>query len=187
MQDEILFKAIEFATRAHRGQFRKGTRIPYVLHPLRTAQILIETDAAADLILAAILHDTIEDTDVTFEELEAEFGARVAQLVGAVSEPDRQAGWEDRKQQTIDSLRTASSEVLLVACADKLDNVRSMRRGERRMGPAFWERFHRPKQAQAWYYRRVSIAISESADSQPLKGLAHRLAREVDTLFGGAG
>ncbi len=180
---ERLFEAIEFAARAHRGQFRKGTQVPYILHPLRVAEILIEVDAGNSLIVAALLHDTIEDTGTTAAGLAQRFGAQVAALVAAVSEPDQAAPWEERKQHTIELLSTATTDALMLLCADKLDNVRSMRRGERSAGPAFWERFHRPRPSQAWYYQRVALALCERAKKDPLRTLAGRLQREVNALF----
>lgn len=178
-----LFRAIEFAARSHRGQFRKGTQVPYILHPLRVAEILIEVGARNQLIVAALLHDTIEDTEATAAGIAHRFGAEVAALVEAVSEPDRAAPWQERKQHTIEMLPSAATDVLLLLCADKLDNVRSMRRGERRDGPAFWERFHRPRPSQAWYYQRVALALCERAKREPLQTLAGQLQREVNALF----
>lgn len=180
---ELVFRAVEFATRAHAGQYRKGTRIPYVIHPLRVGQTLIEVDATAEVVAAAILHDTLEDTAVTTAEIARQFGEPVALLVQAVSEPDRRAAWEVRKRHTIASVRVASAPALLILCADKLDNVRSMSRGESRLGPPFWERFQRPKAAQAWYYRGVSSALAERADGEPLGSLVATLRGEVEALF----
>lgn len=177
------FDAIEFAARAHRGQYRKGTQIPYILHPLRVAQLLITMGAPRRVVVAAILHDTIEDTDATAEQIAAAFGADVAALVEEASEPDQEAVWEERKQHTITSVRTASADALLVICADKLDNVRSMRRGERRDGAAFWDRFQKTRPSQAWYYQRLAMALAEVADDDPLLSLTKRLKREVDSLF----
>lgn len=177
------FDAIEFAARAHRGQYRKGTQIPYILHPLRVAQILITLGAPRHVVVAAILHDTIEDTEATAVQIAETFGVDVAAVVEAASEPDQEAVWEERKQHTITSLRTASADALLVICADKLDNVRSMRRGQRRDGEAFWDRFHKGRSSQAWYYQRLAMALVEFADDDPLLSLSKRLKREVDSLF----
>lgn len=182
-----VFAAVEFAARAHRGQYRKGTRIPYVLHPLRVAGILIERRAPDPVVTAAILHDTVEDTPATLEEVEAEFGSEVATLVEAVSEADRSAPWEHRKQTTIDAIDEIPSAALLIVAADKLDNVRSMRRGEHRDGPDFWDRFHRAKSKQAWYYRGVLDVMRAREPSGPLAALVAELEREVERLFPASG
>lgn len=180
----MVFEAIEFATRAHAGQFRKGTRVPYILHPLRVGTLLIEVDSPDPVVIAGILHDTVEDTPVTLEQVAGRFGARVAALVEAVSEPDKRAPWDSRKRHTVQRLASADADALLIACADKLDNIRSMRRGEERAGPCFWDRFHRPREEQAWYYREVSAAIGRGAGEGPLALLWPELEREVRELFG---
>jgi (p)ppGpp synthase/HD superfamily hydrolase len=184
MQQDLMFKAVEFATRAHSGQYRKGTRVPYVLHPLRVAQILIEAESTDAVVVAGILHDTVEDTAVTLADIREAFGGEVSRLVESVSEPDKRAPWEERKQHTIATLRSAGHDTLLIACADKLDNLRSMHRGERRAGPAFWDRFHRPREQQAWYYREVAAAIRAGDRRERLGHLGSALQRKVETLFG---
>lgn len=184
MRDDALFEAIEFATHKHRGQFRKGTRLPYILHPLRVGQILIEASADIEVVLAGILHDTLEDTPTTREELSTRFGKRVALTVESVSEPDKSQPWRVRKEHTIAALQGAGPDTLLVTCADKLDNVRSMTRGERRDGPDFWQRFRKPRHEQGWYYREVARVLRHRCSDEPLAGLALRLQRSVEELFG---
>lgn len=183
MRDEALFEAIEFATRAHRGQFRKGTRLPYILHPLRVGQILIEAPADVEVVVAGILHDTLEDTHTTRQDLASRFGERVSRIVESVSEPDKSLPWQARKEHTIAALALADADALLVACADKLDNIRSMGRGERRDGPEFWRRFREPRERQAWYYREIARVLLARADEEPLRALSARLAVAVDGLF----
>ena len=79
-------KAVLFATKAHAGAFRKGTNRPYILHPIEAMSIVMKFTEDEDVIAAAVLHDTLEDTSVTREQLEIEFGSRVATLVASVSE-----------------------------------------------------------------------------------------------------
>ena len=136
-----IFDAIEFAGRAHAGQYRKGTRIPFIFHPLGVARILIECDAAEELVIAAVLHDVVEDTKVTLPELRERFGAEVERLVRAVSEPNRSDPWENRKQDTLDFLESAPEEVLLLEAADKLDNIRGIHEDFLREGATLWQRF----------------------------------------------
>ena len=94
----MIFKAINYAAKAHSGQHRKGTKIPYIIHPLGVAKILIEYGCADHVVIAGILHDTIEDTTVTFEQIKDIFGSAVADLVEAESEPDKSDTWENRKK-----------------------------------------------------------------------------------------
>src|ERR1035438_5967658 len=93
--------ALRFAAEAHDGQFRKGTRIPYLIHPLRVAKILIDYDCANELAIAGLLHDTVEDTDATIDEIRSIFGDNVARLVEFATEPAKLWSWEKRKQHTL--------------------------------------------------------------------------------------
>ncbi len=153
MDYNLFDKALIFAAKAHEGQYRKGTDVPYITHPVGLAVTLMDLNCADEVIVAALLHDVVEDTIVTLDEIEVEFGGQVAGLVGAVSEPDRDAPWEVRKEHTINKLRHASLSVKLLACADKLYNIRSMAQDYAAVGEQIWERFNRGKEKQAWYYR----------------------------------
>ena len=108
----MIFDAIEYAARAHREHYRKGTRIPYIAHLISVAKILIEYDCAEEIIVAGLLHDTVEDTSVTLEDIRNSFGETVASLVDAASEPDKSDTWENRKKHTIEYLKTAPMDVL---------------------------------------------------------------------------
>lgn len=92
----MIDRAAKFAEQAHKGAHRKGTRIPYIVHPLETALIASMLTNDEEILAAALLHDTIEDTDVTYEDLKQEFGTRVADLVAAESE-DKSKTWIERK------------------------------------------------------------------------------------------
>lgn len=159
-----LFDAIEFAARAHRGQFRKLTRVPYIVHPLAVAQALIGWGASDAVVVAGVLHDTVEDTDATLADIEARFGAEVAVLVAAVSEPDKALPWEARKEHTIAALREAPLDALQLVCADKVDNLRSMVQTLSEEGEeALWARFKRGREAQRWYYGAVAELVRARA------------------------
>lgn len=161
---ERLFDAIEFAARAHRGQFRKLTRVPYIVHPLAVAQALIGWGADEAVVVAGVLHDTVEDTDVTLADIDARFGPEVAALVAAVSEPDKALPWEARKEHTIAALRLGPLEALQLVCADKLDNLRSMRETLAAEGEeALWARFKRGRDAQRWYHGTVAELVRSRA------------------------
>ena len=91
-----LYDAIGLATKAHHSQVRKGTEIPYIVHPLAVAGLLIRSGCPEHMVIAALLHDVLEDTPVTVEEIRSHFGREVAELVMALSEPDKKAPWEER-------------------------------------------------------------------------------------------
>lgn len=103
----MIDRAAKFAEQAHKGTHRKGTRIPYIVHPLETALIASMLTNDEEILAAALLHDTIEDTGVTYEDLKQEFGTRVADLVAAESE-DKSKTWIERKGHTLEHLKTAS-------------------------------------------------------------------------------
>ena len=97
--------AIEVAIIAHQKQVRKGTDIPYITHPLAVGIILAQTGCSEEVITAGILHDTVEDTNITLDDLRDQFGEKVSTFVKGASEPDRALPWEDRKRHTTDHNR----------------------------------------------------------------------------------
>lgn len=108
MTPPLLTHAIQFATRAHHNQTRKGTDLPYIVHPFAVGLLLSELRFPETVIAAGLLHDTLEDGGVTEEALTSEFGAEIAALVAGASEPDKSLSWHERKQHSIDSLSTAT-------------------------------------------------------------------------------
>ena len=157
--NQRLDDAIRFATERHAGQTRKGTNIPSILHPLEVLQILYSMRADTELLIAGVLHDTVEDTDTTLEEIRERFGADVADLVASNSE-DKSKTWDERKQHTIEMLRGANHRVKQLILADKLSNLRSIAYDYRKVGDKLWERFNAPASKQAWYYGGIDDALN---------------------------
>jgi (p)ppGpp synthase/HD superfamily hydrolase len=153
-------EAIEVAAEAHQGQYRKGTRTPYITHPYAVGLILMEAGCPEAMIIAGILHDTVEDTDLTLEFIQERFGGYVAGIVDGCSE-NKVLRWRARKTERIEALRSASPEICTVTCADKLHNLRTIISEYNVIGDTVWERFHGGVEDQAWYYRSVLGAISE--------------------------
>jgi (p)ppGpp synthase/HD superfamily hydrolase len=182
----LLYEAIELSARAHRLQVRKGTEIPYLVHPLAVAGILINAGCPEPLVIAGVLHDTLEDTPLTLAEIRARFGDQVAELVRALSEPDKKASWEERKRHTLDYLDAeAPADVLMVALADKLDNIRALRKGLERHGESYWRRFNRARASQQWYYRGLAAVFARRlAGDPPAAALLSRFTAEVEQAFG---
>ena len=135
--------AIEVAEEAHRGQFRKGSGIPYISHPRAVARILSDAGCSEELVAAGILHDTVEDTSLTLDFIREKFGERVAKIVQGCSEPDKSLPWEQRKLHTVEFLKTAPLEVRTVTCADKLHNLLTIIADYEVMGDDVWDRFSR--------------------------------------------
>ena len=159
MANMRIHKAIEFATLKHQGQKRKGTDIPYIVHPMEVMQILTANGCEEDVVIAGILHDTLEDTATEREELVEIFGERVATLVASESE-DKSKSWEERKQTTIDRLATCEEEVAICALADKLSNLRSIYYDYQKIGDEVWSRFMRGKEKVRWYYISIGEATA---------------------------
>ena len=177
-------EALAFAAQAHRAvaQERKGTDFPYVVHPIRVAAILDQFEYDDNVIVAAFLHDTVEDTEVTADEITTTFGARVAQLVTSASEPDKSLSWKEHKRHTIDELEHESdSDVLALVAADKLDNIRSIADTLRQLGQKkTWALFNAPPEDQHWYYRSLAKSLLAKA---PEDRLFRTLDFETQTLF----
>lgn len=156
-------RAIEFATKAHEGQFRKGTKRPYIVHPVEVADIVSGMTQDEEIISAAVLHDTIEDCPgVTKEILAREFSERVADMVAKESE-DKSKTWLARKSATIEYLRTAPREVQMIGLADKLSNMRDIDRDYPVCKEELWNRFRmKDKNIIGWYYKGVRDALRDN-------------------------
>lgn len=126
--------AITFAERLHRGQHRQSDRAPFILHPLEVASLLYDAGAPDHLIAAGALHDTIEKADVTAAHMRVRFGARVADLVEAVSEDPRIPGYTRRKAELRERVANSGEEALTLFAADKLAKARELRLDALRAG-----------------------------------------------------
>ncbi len=153
-------EAIEVAAEAHHGQYRKGTHTPYITHPYAVGLILMEAGCTEIVIIAGILHDTVEDTDLTLDFIRERFGDAVANIVDGCSE-NKALRWRARKTEKIEALRTESPEVCTVTCADKLHNLRTIISEYDDIGDSVWDRFHGGVEDQAWYYRSILSAIAD--------------------------
>lgn len=166
----LLNEAIAYACAAHGDTRRKGDGAPAVLHALEAAAVAAGLTDDEEVLAAAVLHDTVEDTGARLEDIEARFGPRVAALVEAESEdkmrhlpPER--SWLARKEAAVAKLRAAADPgVAVVALGDKLSNLRSLYRCKEEKGAAMWDAFHQKDPAQHhWYYRTIAGALSPLA------------------------
>jgi len=188
----LVDRAVEFAVRKHSGDVRKGTKTPYIIHTMEAAAIVAGMTEDQELIAAAVLHDTLEDTDTSYDELAEAFGERVAKFVKKESE-DKQADrpaeetWKERKQATLDQLKEADHETRILVLGDKLSNIRAIQRDLRictEKGEPFWVRFHQKDPAMhGWYYGTIAGILSsdpELKDTQPCREYVER----VKDVFG---
>lgn len=175
LNTDLLDRAIVFAVRAHAGTERRGKGFPYIVHPLEALSIVATMTADQELLAAAVLHDTVEDTDVTVDDLRAAFGERVASLVADESD-EQDGGWLERKKSAVERLARASRDAKMVALGDKLSNMRAIARDYAEQGESFWNLFHeRDPRAHGWRYRTLADALRE------LDGTA--AFREFETLI----
>lgn len=167
LDTNLLDSAIIFAVRAHAGTERRGKGYPYIVHPMEAVEIVATMTPDQELLAAAALHDTVEDTDVTVEQIRAEFGERIAALVAAESDEmpagvSEEESWHARKQAAIDRLKRASHDAKMVALGDKLSNMRAIARDYAVKGDALWNIFHvKDRKEHEWHYRRLADALRE--------------------------
>src|SRR5262245_25690185 len=184
MESRSIFRAIEFAARAHSGHYRKVTPIPYLNHPLAVARIITEFGFDEEpLAVAAVLHDTVEDSAATVNQLRNDFGCEIASLVDAVSVEKRCETWRARKARFLRYLDAAPVEVLVLSCADKLDNLRSLRSDLRRLGHIVWEAFNGERNDQFWYYSSLSALYQRRLEGARECALAGAFQEEMRRVF----
>ena len=169
-------KAMIFASKAHEGTFRKGTEIPYIVHPMEAGAIAASITSDKEVISAAILHDTLEDTSVTAEDIEREFGKEVLRLIQSDSEDKREylppeQTWKIRKHETVDFLKNKADEKeKIIAISDKLSNIRAIYRDYKNIGDDLWNRFNqKDKNEHAWYYGSFIDIFSELKETAAYK------------------
>lgn len=159
----LVTDAMTFAACAHDGMFRKGTSVPYIVHPAEVAAIAATLTDDEEILAAAVLHDVIEDCGVSSQELARRFGARVAQLV--LNETQERCGdprktWDARKRGAIGRLARGDRATKIVALSDKLSNMRAIHRDFDRDGENMFCRFHQhDKRRYAWYYRSCAALL----------------------------
>lgn len=184
MISDLVDKAIGFAAQAHDGQRRKRGNMPVIAHPFGVAMLLLAMDCDEITIVAALLHDTIEDTSVSLDDIRGEFGEDVAAIVAACTEPQGEK-WEIRKQAAIARYRDAQLRVKLVGAADKYHNLYHLNRSKQKYGEAMWKGFSRGERQQAWYYRTVSTSLLENNPEADRYPIFAELVKLVDELFEG--
>ena len=179
-------KAIVRATVLHQSQKRKISGVPYIVHPYSVAFLLAHYTDDEDVIIAGLLHDTLEDIpEYTEEMLREEFGERACTIVKEVTEDFTQAekedhsirgkNWRARKEKYLASLSNDSKEALLVATADKIHNMRSALDEYRIHGDSVWEKFKRNADNLIWFYTEAARVINEH--------LEHPLVEEMNRLL----
>lgn len=188
-------RALRWAAVGHAGQARKGSDIPYFQHVAAVAMILARAGFDEDVVIAGLLHDIVEDSDATHEEVEERFGPAVARIVRACSETKldadgRKRPWIDRKRDHIAAIPAADLAARAVMLADKLHNLTSIE-VDLAEGRPVWSKFNADRDQVLWYYREAIAACAEEDAADPrILALAaacrERLARLESAAAGGS-
>jgi len=192
---ERIRRAIVMAADAHKDQKRKEKGIPFISHPLGVAiRLALNPNMDEDVIVAAILHDTLEDTKLSPKKILKAFGENVVRIVFASTEPDKRLAWKTRKQHTIETIKKANLQIKLVACADKLDNLQSIQDAIKAEGKIkipedvptakVWGSFREGYEQQKRYYQEVAKALFANIAYDDLPIIFGKYMRLVEKLFG---
>lgn len=171
LDSSLLDKAILLAVEAHKNTERRGKGFPYIVHPMEAMSIVASMTNDQELLAAAALHDTVEDTHITVEDIRREFGDRIASLVAdesdiEIPDMDEKDSWHMRKQAAIDHLAAASRDAKMVALGDKLSNMRAIARDYAVQGDQLWLLFHvKEKRDHEWHYRGLASSLSSLSDT----------------------
>ena len=175
LETELLDRAIKFAVNAHSGTERRGKGFPYIVHPMEAMEIVSTMTPDQELLAAAVLHDTVEDTGVTIDQIREEFGERIASIVDAESDKgiegrSEEESWHDRKRGAIERLAKAPRDTKIVALGDKLSNMRAIARDYAEKGDGLWKIFHvTDKKDHEWHYRGLADSLRELQDTFAFK------------------
>ncbi len=175
--------ALVYAAQLHRRQARNRTKVPYITHLLAVAAIVGENGGTEEEVIAALLHDAVEDQGGTprLSEIRERFGDTVAEIVAGCTDTDEipKPPWRERKESYIAHLATAPPSVILVSAADKLHNARSIVADLRTAGPIVWERFTGREEGTRWYYGALVTAFAERANVPSTQGEAPLAAMPI--------
>jgi guanosine-3',5'-bis(diphosphate) 3'-pyrophosphohydrolase len=184
MKGELFLKkeALTFATTAHAGQKRKNSRDDYITHPIRVAERLEREGFSEELVCAGYLHDVVEDTVYELEDIEKNFGKKVATLVAAHTE-DKSKSWKERKQHTIDTIKSADKEVKYLIIADKLDNLLGLEKDLSIQGENVWNNFNAGRQEQKWYNESIVENMKTGLQDQEIPDYFEEYEQLVKRVF----
>lgn len=189
---ERFTQAVEYARRLH-TEFRKGTEIPYLTHLLGVAALVMaqtgsRVPVTEDMVIAALLHDTVEDHGglPRLRDVEREFGDNVGRMVAGLSDTfaddhERKEGWEVRKETYLTRLAGEPDDVLLISAADKLYNAKAILEDYREIGDAVFERFKRGAGKQLWYFKEL-LRVFNAHPRNRIVNEFEQVVRELEAL-----
>lgn len=170
-------RALQFSAQWHDHQYRKGTKTPYFVHPVAVAFLLRGYEYSESIQIAGLLHDVVEDTECSLEQIEEEFGKAVSELVDWCTELSKGRSWEERKSAMIEKLKGAPVEAKAVAGADKAHNLNTILDVWEREGDEIWNRFSRGASHQLRYYQQILESIGTGFSDSILNELRDAVRR----------
>ena len=171
---------MRIAARAHQGQKRKESDLPYVTHPFMVAMKLAMHDYPDTVLATALVHDVLEDTAYGEETLQNELGEEILKLVQSITY-DKTLSWEETRTKYIESVRVASEEVKAISVADKIHNAESLILGYKIQGKDIWKNFSRSKEKKMWFEREMLKMLKETWE-HPLVNEYESLVRLMEKL-----
>ena len=175
-------KAKVFAINAHKDQIRKSEPDkPMIIHPISVGMLLEKYGYDEIVVAAGYLHDVVEDTKYTIDDIKKEFGEEVATLVMVASEPDKSLSWEERKKHTIEETRKLPLRNKLVICADKINNLEDLMLKFQKSGKRDFSAFKRGEESQKWYYTSVYESLIYNEDEN--LPIFKRFKNVLDVVF----
>ena len=157
----LIEKADQLAERAHGGQTRKESGVPYITHPRAVAQMLKDHGFSDAVVAAALVHDVVEDTSLTLDDVRRELGDEVADLVQVVTYDDS-LSWEDKREKYIEAVRQAPEGAKAISVADKIHNARSFMAGYEAQGKDMWKNFNRSRDKKVWFEEAMLTMLRET-------------------------
>lgn len=159
----LIERAARVATVAHKEQVRKSDGSPYIVHPFMCAMMLVKYDFPEAVVAAALVHDVLEDTKVSEQELQRELGDEVVAIVRMVTE-DKSLDWHSRKQAYIKAVRNAPEEAKAVSLVDKIHNMQSLLDAHEQLGTSLWSKFNRGREDKLWFEESMLTMFRETWD-----------------------
>lgn len=184
-------QAFTYALEKHANQLRKGTKVLYITHPVNVAETLsYYYPEDRELHIAGLLHDVVEDTNTSIEEIALTFGQNVADLVWSVTKPptsndlptEKIARWKAQRIAMLEHLKIDNKPVLRLKAADALANLKAILRDLQNpaIGEAIWTRFKVGKEESLWYYYQILEKVLQGIKGEPLLDELHGILKQVE-------
>lgn len=160
MQMNLIEKAARIAVEAHDGQKRKNDGSPYIVHPFMVASQVIKHGFKDEVIAAALVHDVLEDTGVSEEQLRQELGDKIVEMVKNVTYRE-DLEWKEKREDYNKRVIEGSEGAKAISVADKIHNLTNLLESYEEMGPALWDKFNRGREEKLWSEETLLEGLKE--------------------------